>query len=369
MSTTSSTSSDLESVSITTESSLSVVSLGTLELEVFDEQPVAVTADIDETIEPVETGVVNDTGETCSNKSNETDETEQTVLDSPPQIDFLYTPCPSETSESLDSELPVAPPPSWTSSIEAFIDQLNDFDYSYDHESETFELLEFHGLTALSADEEEDILNEHFEESSDKDMQSFFTYLTVPVMLSQLLMLLIITTALSKSNVNGNSASLPIIRPNFYAIHNHHHHHHHHYHHYYYYSESKNSDGSFTKRFLHIFFNPFSVIANSKFYKQSADWFKEQANDPNSLIGQFFKYLQYYIAGIQSQFNKLTDTVRSGIDKEIGNALKIRDTWNKAIYDKIYKVAASPQYKKAVATVSKWASSIKDRIFSNSKNN
>ena len=369
MSTTSSTSSDLESVSITTESSLSVVSLGTLELEAFDEQTVAVKADIDETIEPVETDVVNDTDETCSNESNEADETEQTVLDSSPQNDFLYTPCPSETSESLDSDLPVAPPPSWTSSIEAFIDQLNDFDYTYDHESETFELLEFHGLTALSEDEEENILNEQFEESNDKGMQSFFTYLTVPLLLSQLLMLIIITNASSNSNVNGNSAaSLPIIRPNFYAIH-HHHHHHHHFHHYYYYSESKNSDGSFTKRFFHIFFNPFSVIANSKFYKHSADWLKEQANDPNSLIGQFFKYLQYYIATIQSQFNKLTDTVRSGLDKEIGNALKIRDNWNKAIYDKIYKVAASPQYKKAVATVSKWASSIKDRIFSSSKNN
>lgn len=255
--------------------------------------------------------------------------------------------------ESPDNDNIPAPPPSWTSSVEAFISQLND--YNNDNgSSDSFELCEFKGLGEMGDSEDEERV---------MGTQKFLTYLAVPVLISQILMIIILTSA-SNSNVNGGSnLVIPIVRPTICTIHRHHHVHHYHQH-FYFSEEEETSDGTFSKRFLHIFFNPFSVLSNSKFYKKSAEWFTEQANDPTSIIGQFFKYLDSYLRLIQIKFDKLNNVVCSGLDMEIGKTLAIRDKWTKGVYDKIYKIAATPQYKRAVSTVSKWASAVKDRLFS-----
>lgn len=323
----SSTESESAGSIVSTESSMSVVSLGDDEMLESSESPI---------------DIVTEEGRAPS--YTESNNTEVSADEDSLSI-------PSESPDNNDN-IP-APPPSWTSSVEAFISQFND--YNNDNgSSDSFELCEFKGLG--DSEDEERVMGTH----------KFLTYLAVPVLISQILMIIILTSASNNSNVSGGSnLVIPIVRPTICTIH--HHHHVHHYHQHFYFSEEEETSdgtGTFSKRFLHIFFNPFSVLSSSKFYKKSADWFTEQASDPASIIGQFFKYLDSYLRLIQIQFDKLNSVVRSGIDMEIGKTLAIRDKWTKAVYDKIYKIAATPQYKRAVSTVSKWASAVKDRLFS-----
>lgn len=229
------------------------------------------------------------------------------------------------------TELQNSPPPypneeeeSWTESIETFINQLNDFDYSYDHFSET--------TVDISTDDNEDE-RETIEKL--KKGQIFLVYLTVPVLISQLLMLIILANSGAQANQNQ---LIPVMNIN---------HRHHHYNYNFYVFEER-SQSSSKRGFFYIFFNPIGALLNSRYFVWICDEYKRQCSDPNSLISK-----------LQGAFG----SVRKGIEAELGNALKIRDNWNKAVYEKIYKVAASPKYQRAVSTISKWTGALKDRIF------
>lgn len=353
--------SDLESIS-SSSSTNSLASIDSLVLErcektLMNEVSTNVSEEMDT---PMTTTPVTDT--LMTTVSSDTSEHEK----------YLNTPLPSDASDTSDTSdtstdtsdtdtssnnLPAPPPPSWTNSIEAFINQLNDFEYSYDSESEAFELLEFNGTNETEVISPESDNEHEGDELNFNDLNKnnwLLAYLAVPILLSHILMILVISQT-SNLNVNGNSV-FPIVKPIIYSIHHHHHHNHNH-HHYYYYTEEKNSDGSYTKRFLHIFFNPFSIMFNSKYYKSFIDWFTKQINDPTTHFG-------YYLNTIHSKLNTLRSVMTSGLENEIGKGLKVRDELSKVIYDKIYKIAETPQYKQIVSTASKWASAIKDRFWS-----
>lgn len=227
---------------------------------------------------------------------------------------------------------------SWSESIEAFVEQLNDVGVDYDTDAEDFIQL----ISAVKDDNADANDFDSEEEQSAvealKNGQRFLIYLAVPVLLSQLFMLVI----LSNSSV---TSSVIVATPQIQAVHYHHHH-------FYYYKvaqeNTRNSNKeSASKRFFYIFFNPFAAIYNSKYFKQSAEW------------------ISRYFEGIKERMMKLNGIIRHNLDEDfIGKALRTRDNWNRAVYDKIYEIAATPQYQRAVGKVSKWASSLKKHFFS-----
>lgn len=239
---------------------------------------------------------------------------------------------------------------SWSDAIEAFLDQLNDIDFDSDYERD---ILLKRGLNESgevnfedqddAEDTEEMIINEL------RTGQGFLLCLAVPVLLSQILMLLILTSTTS------NAKSNIIVRPigQIQSIH---------YHHYY---EPKGESGN---GFAYILFNPFGAIYNCRYFKITAAWiskeYRKQLNDPSSFISKLSHYISVYLDSCKSRVLKLNNMIKLGLDNEIGEALRIRDNWNRAVYDKIYKIASTPQYQHVVSTVSKWASAIKDRLFS-----
>lgn len=244
---------------------------------------------------------------------------------------------------------------SWTDTIEALLDQLNDIDFDSDYERD---ILLKRGLKEPGqVSEDEQVIEQDDEERVINELrtgQGFLLCLAVPVLLSQILMLLIL------SSTTSDAKSSIIVRPigHIQTIHYHHHHHH------YYYHEDKKPSNS---RFAYVFFNPFGAICNNRYFKTTFAWiskeYQNQLNDPSSLISQLSHYIALYLNSIKSRVLKLNDVMRSGLDNEIGKALRVRDNWNRAVYDKIYKIASKPQYQRVVSTVSKWASAIKDRLF------
>ena len=244
---------------------------------------------------------------------------------------------------------------SWSDAIEAFLDQLNDIDFDSDYERD---ILLKRGLNEPGEiniddqdieDTEEKVINEL------RTGQGFLLCLAVPVLISQILMLLILTS--TTSNAKSNIIVSPIGQ--IQAIH----HHHYYYYHHHYEPKGKSENG-----FAYVFFNPLGAIYNSRYFKITAAWiskeYRKQLNDPSSFISQLSHYISLYLNSIKSRVLKLNNVMKSGLDNEIGKALRIRDKWNRAVFDKIYKIASTPQYQRVVSTVSKWASAIKDRLFS-----
>ena len=241
---------------------------------------------------------------------------------------------------------------SWSDAIEAFLDQLNDIDFDSDYERDILLKRGLNEPGEINVDDqdiedtEEKVINEL------RTGQGFLLCLAVPVLISQILMLLILTSTTS------NAKSNIIVRPigQIQAIHYHHYHHH-------YEPKGKSENG-----FAYVFFNPLGAIYNSRYFKITAAWiskeYRKQLNDPSSFISQLSHYISLYLNSIKSRVLKLNNVMKSGLDNEIGKALRIRDNWNRAVYDKIYKIASTPQYQSVVSNVSKWASAIKDRLFS-----
>lgn len=246
----------------------------------------------------------------------------------------IDNPTPSSPVESVDPVDYYHSDCSWIESIETFIQQLNDIDYSSDHQSESFDF-----FAAFEDSEEEE--DERNEMRKLEQGQRLLAYLAVPVLISQLLMMIIL------ANTVNNSTSNELIPVSVV------HHYHHYYHSHVYIIED---DHNKEKSFLYVFFNPFTVLLNSKYFKQASSWISHE-------------YKKHCCTnaggGLWSLFQEKFGALCKGIETEIGTALRVRDNLNRAVYNKVYKIAASPQYQRAVSTVSKWASTLKDRIFKN----
>lgn len=268
------------------------------------------------------------------------------------ELKDFASPAPSPIAHTRNSSSSTS---SWSDTIEAFLDQLNDIDFDSDYERDILlkrGLKEPGQVSDEEADDEESEEEKVIEEL--RSGQGLLLCLAVPVLLSQIIMLLILTSTTS------NAKTSIILRPadQIRTIHYHHYYHHHH-HHYYYDPKKETRDG-----LAYVFFNPFGAICNSRYFKLSTAWiskeYRKQLNDPSSLVSTLSHYLSLYLEGIKSRVLKLNNVM----DSEIGKALRVRDTWNRAVYDKIYKIASSPQYQRAVSTISRWAAAIKDRLFS-----
>lgn len=224
---------------------------------------------------------------------------------------------------------------SWTESIETFINQLDDLNYSHDHESEAFEFL----------NDDDDEMEEEVVVRRLRKGQKFLVYLAVPVLISHLLMLILLSSG-------GDAAARDVKPGQLIVIHQNHHHH---THCHYYIFES--GDESTMSKFFYVLFSPFEALSNTRCFKQSTEWihaeYKKHCSNPDSLLARFNRLLM-----------KVNAYMLNGIESEIGNVLRVRDQWNRIIYDKIYKMAESPRYQRVVSNVSKWASSLKKHFFS-----
>ena len=224
---------------------------------------------------------------------------------------------------------------SWPESIETFINQLNDFDYLSDHHSEE----NFDNDDGSEAECEKD--------KAVPETQRLLAYFVVPILISQLFMLIAFSN-IGTGRIDARSSVIPV------TVHHHHYYHIDHVHQHkkycrFYFFESGEKGGqnnqSKFKGFLYILFNPLDAFLSSKYFLWIRVEFKKHASIPD---------------GFLCKIGKLTGYVRKEIESEIGNALRIRDNWNRAVYKQIYKLAESPQYQRVV----KWIGTIKDRLFS-----
>ena len=270
-------------------------------------------------------------------------------------LEVIDIPVPSPTPNLpaisiVSSSLEFTVEDSWSDTLETFLDQLNDIDFDSDYDRDILLKRETH--TVVSDEEEEAGVMDELMTG-----QRLLLCLAVPVLLSQILMLIILSS--SSANVKSNSLIVKPIGP-IRSVH----YYHHHYHHYYYHEPKKETNNGFA----YVFFNPFGAIYNSRYFKTTSAWisreYRKQLQDPSSFISQLSHYTTLYINNIKSRVLKLNDVMKSGLENEIGKALRIRDNWNRAVYDKIYKITSTPQYQRVVSTASKWATAIKDRLFS-----
>jgi hypothetical protein len=259
------------------------------------------------------------------------------------EIKHFPSPTPAGTTSIISNDS------SWSDSIEAFLDQINDIDFDSDYQRDILLKRGLKEPDEISEDEQGDDEEQKFIDEL-RIGQGYLLCLAVPVLLSQILMLLILTSTTS------NAKSSIIVRPigQIQAIH------YHHYHHY----EQKNSGNGF----VYVLFNPFGAIYNSRAFKITAAWiskeYHKQVNDPSSFVSQLSHYIALYLNSVKNRLLKLNGVIKLGLDNEIGKALRIRDSWNRAVYDKICKIASTPQYQRTVSTISNWAAAIKNRLFS-----
>jgi hypothetical protein len=258
---------------------------------------------------------------------------------------------PSPTPAGTTTTSIISNDSSWSDSIEAFLDQINDIDFDSDYQRDILLKRGLKEPDEISEEEQGDDEEQKFIDEL-RIGQGYLLCLAVPVLLSQILMLLILTSTTS------NAKSSIIVRPigQIQAIHYHHYHH--------YEQKNKNSGNGF----VYVLFNPFGAIYNSRAFKITAAWiskeYHKQVNDPSSFVSQLSHYVALYLNSVKNRLLKLNGVIKLGLDNEIGKALRIRDSWNRAVYDKIYKIASTPQYQRTVSTISKWAAAIKNRLFS-----
>lgn len=308
--------------------------------EEISEDSLAISENLnnDESIE----NVSENNDESIENVSESNSESIENVPNLPTDTVISSSNSPLEFSMSDSST-------SWTETIEAFLDQLNDIDFDSDYERDILLKRGLEEPTPTPNDSEDECGDDDEVINELRSGQRFLLCLAVPVLLSQLLMLLI----LSSSN-GSNAKSSVILHPitSIKTIH---------YHHHYYYDQQEEKP---KKGFMYIFFNPFAAIYNCRYFKITSEWvakeYRKQINDPNSFISHISNYVRLYLNSIKTRVLKLNNVMKSGLENEIGKALRIRDNWNRAVYNKIYEITSTPQYQRAVSTLKKW----KDRLFS-----
>lgn len=245
---------------------------------------------------------------------------------------------------------------SWTDSIEAFLEQLNDLEPPINTSTSNISFLE------VSSNNNDYYFEDFDDDDNDENdnnikgeeyRQKLLTYFVMPVIISQLLMLIILSTV----NSQVNSSSLPTSSIN----------HHHHYYRIYnpivvIETTEHESTSGFTKKFLYVFFNPFAAIYNNRYIRIGLSRlhheYLRQSSDPTS----FLFHLNKHINALKSHLSSFANFLGKSFEIEIEKGLVLRDTWNRYIYEKIYKIVATPQYQKTVTTVSNWVRGIKNRF-------
>lgn len=168
--------------------------------------------------------------------------------------------------------------------------------------------------------------------------EKFLVYLAVPVLISQLLMLFIL---ISSANA---SKSLPIIHVHI-----------HEFRHDYYFNNPISTLGSQKASetaghgFVYYLFNPFAIVFDSKYFIRAVSWISAKAADPECLLGQSLRW-----------FETVRARASGLLEREVSTALEMRNSWNKAVFNQVCRLAESPAYQRTISTISKWSTSIKN---------